>query len=78
MVKRILVPWAMPEIGKEVLRKVKAEIILIHGPKGELSSAHGGRLVLLSLVQKNITFYDPDFDRRELTLLTAGMPPARI
>jgi glyoxylate reductase len=35
---RILVPWAMPEIGKEVLTKAKAEIILIHGPKGELPS----------------------------------------
>ena len=35
---RILVPWAMPEIGKEVLRKAKAETIFIHGPKGELPS----------------------------------------
>jgi hypothetical protein len=33
---RILVPWAMPEIGREVLKKSKAEIIFLHGPKGEL------------------------------------------
>ena len=36
MSKKILVPWAMPEIGREVLRKSKAEIIFLHGPKGEL------------------------------------------
>ena len=38
MPKKILVPWAMPEMGKEVLRKGKAEMILLHGPKGELPS----------------------------------------
>jgi glyoxylate reductase len=38
MSTKILVPWAIPEIGKEVLKKAKAEIILIHGPKGELPS----------------------------------------
>jgi glyoxylate reductase len=38
MPKRILVPWAMPEVGKEVLRKAKVETIFIHGPKGELPS----------------------------------------
>jgi len=38
MPKKILIPWAIPEIGKEVLRKAKAEIVLIHGPKGELPS----------------------------------------
>ena len=36
MSRKILVPWAMPEIGREVLRKSKAEIIFLHGPKGEL------------------------------------------
>jgi glyoxylate reductase len=36
MSKRILVPWAMPEIGKEVLKKSKAEVTFLHGPKGEL------------------------------------------
>jgi glyoxylate reductase len=36
MSRRILVPWAMPEIGREVLKKAKAEIIFLHGPKGEL------------------------------------------
>lgn len=36
MSPRILVPWAMPEIGKEALRKAKAEITYLHGPKGEL------------------------------------------
>lgn len=36
MSKTVLVPWVMPEVGKEVLRKAKAEIIFLHGPKGEL------------------------------------------
>jgi glyoxylate reductase len=36
MIRRILVPWAMPEIGREVLRRSKSEIIFLHGPKGEL------------------------------------------
>ena len=31
--------------------------------------AHGGRLILVSLVKENITFYDPDFHRREMTLM---------
>ena len=33
--------------------------------------AHGGRYVLVSLVQDNIIFFDPDFHRRELTLLSS-------
>ena len=33
--------------------------------------AHGGRLILVSLVQENITFFDPDFHLRELTLLSS-------
>lgn len=33
--------------------------------------SHGGRLVLVSLVRENITFYDPDFHRRELTLMSS-------
>lgn len=33
--------------------------------------AHGGRYVLVSLVQDNITFFDPDFHRRELALLSS-------
>jgi 2-desacetyl-2-hydroxyethyl bacteriochlorophyllide A dehydrogenase len=33
--------------------------------------AHGGRFILVSLVQENITFFDPDFHRRELTLLSS-------
>lgn len=35
MSRRILVLFAMPEIGKEILRKAKAEITFLHGPKGE-------------------------------------------
>jgi threonine dehydrogenase-like Zn-dependent dehydrogenase len=31
--------------------------------------AHGGRLILASLVLDHIAFYDPDFHRRETTLL---------
>ena len=38
MSKRILVPWNMPEIGREVLRKSKAEVTYLHGPKGEIPS----------------------------------------
>ncbi len=33
--------------------------------------AHGGRYVLVSLVQDHITFFDPDFHRRELSLLSS-------
>jgi len=33
--------------------------------------AHGGRYVLVSLVQESITFFDPDFHRRELSLLSS-------
>jgi D-3-phosphoglycerate dehydrogenase len=38
MSKKILVPWAMPEIGREVLKKSKAEVTFLHGPKGEIPS----------------------------------------
>ena len=31
--------------------------------------AHGGRLIFVGLVQSDITFHDPDFHRREITLL---------
>ncbi len=33
--------------------------------------AHGGRFILVSLVQENITFFDPDFHRREISLLSS-------
>jgi 2-desacetyl-2-hydroxyethyl bacteriochlorophyllide A dehydrogenase len=33
-------------------------------------AAHGGRLIFVGLVQSDITFHDPDFHRRELTLLS--------
>ena len=33
--------------------------------------AHGGRLVMVSLVQADLTFNDPEFHRRELTLLAS-------
>jgi 2-desacetyl-2-hydroxyethyl bacteriochlorophyllide A dehydrogenase len=33
------------------------------------SVAHGGRLVFVGLFQGDVTFHDPDFHRRELTLL---------
>ena len=38
MAKRILVPWSMPEIGKEALRKSRAEVTFLHGPQGEIPS----------------------------------------
>lgn len=34
-------------------------------------AAHGGRLVFVGLVQADITFHDPDFHRKELTLLSS-------
>lgn len=34
-------------------------------------TAHGGRLILVSIVQAEITFSDPDFHKRELTLLSS-------
>jgi glyoxylate reductase len=36
MSQRILVPWGLPEIGREKLRKSRAAVTFIHGPKGEL------------------------------------------
>ena len=36
MVKKILVPWAMPEIGREILKNSKAEVAFLHGPAGEV------------------------------------------
>ncbi len=36
MSRKVLVPWPMPEVGKEVFRKARVEAIYIHGPKGEL------------------------------------------
>ena len=36
MSRKILVPWAMPGNGREVLRKSNAEVLFLHGPKGEL------------------------------------------
>ena len=33
--------------------------------------AHGGRLVLLSIVKENISYYDPDFHRREMSLVSS-------
>ena len=32
-------------------------------------AGHGGRLVLVGLAQADITFHDPEFHRRELTVL---------
>ncbi len=36
MISRILVPWALPEAGREILRKSKLRITYLHGPAGEL------------------------------------------
>ncbi len=33
--------------------------------------AHGGRLVLLSIVKDNIAYSDPDFHRREMALVSS-------
>jgi glyoxylate reductase len=34
MAKKILVPWGLPEIGREILKKSKAEVAFLHGPGG--------------------------------------------
>jgi len=34
-------------------------------------AAHGGRIVFVGLVQSDISFHDPDFHRKELTLLSS-------
>jgi len=39
MLPRILVPWAMPQAGKEVLKRGKVEAAFLHGSKGELPSS---------------------------------------
>jgi glyoxylate reductase len=39
MGKKVLVPWAMPDIGREVLKKGKAEPIYLYGKKGESPGA---------------------------------------
>jgi glyoxylate reductase len=36
MARRILVPWAMPKRGRNVLEKSKAVVCYLHGPRGEL------------------------------------------
>ena len=38
MFNKILVPWVMPETGREVLKKSTAEVTFLHGPKGEIPS----------------------------------------
>ena len=40
MSRRILVPWAMPEIAKEALKKSKAEVFSLRGPRGELPTLY--------------------------------------
>ncbi len=35
---KVLVPWAMLEMGKEIFKKKKVEAIYLHGPRGELPS----------------------------------------
>lgn len=39
--------------------------------RGFATVAHGGSYVLVSLVQSDITFWDPDFHRKEITLLAS-------
>ena len=36
MASRILVPWALPESGREVLKKSRLRVTYLHGPAGEL------------------------------------------
>ncbi len=39
--------------------------------EGFLNLAHGGRYVLVSLVMADISFHDPEFHKRETTLLSS-------
>ena len=39
-------------------------------------SGHGGRIVFLGIVQGNLSFSDPEFHRKELTLLASRNAPA--
>ena len=39
--------------------------------------AHGGRYVLVSVIKDSVTFMDPDFHRKEMTLFGAATPPMR-
>ena len=39
MSQKVLIPWAMPEKGKEWLRKAKVEVVSLHGPNGEIPRA---------------------------------------
>jgi glyoxylate reductase len=36
MASRILVPWALPEAGRDILKKSKLRVTYLHGPGGEL------------------------------------------
>src|SRR5512136_2548486 len=36
MASKILVPWALPEAGREILKKSKLRVTYLHGPGGEL------------------------------------------
>lgn len=38
MSQKALVPWAMPDLGREVLSKARVEMVPLHGPKGQLPS----------------------------------------
>jgi hypothetical protein len=36
MASRVLVPWALPEAGREILKKSKLRVTYLYGPNGEL------------------------------------------
>ncbi len=40
MTGKILVPWPMPEVGKEVLSRAKVDFVMLHGLSGELPGAN--------------------------------------
>ena len=43
------------------------------GPGNDATTGHGGTVVFVGLVQDDITFRDPEFHRRELTLPDVGV-----
>jgi glyoxylate reductase len=51
MSKKILVPWVMPEIGREVLKNAKVEVAFLHGPKGEMP---GTAALIAGILQSDV------------------------
>jgi 2-desacetyl-2-hydroxyethyl bacteriochlorophyllide A dehydrogenase len=67
---------AVPATARDLLGEEPLVVFDATGHKGSMEGAfgmpaNGGTLVLVGLVQADVTFRDPDFHRRELTLLAS-------